>query len=137
MFDRHVVAGDDDAFQEKPHEPLAPGEVEVGEARAQGGGEGGEILAQSIAPRAIHLLRRQFPGPVGPGGFADNPAQAFRAQPVKRSNMRSRKRRRGTNSSWYMRKVPANEMGIGNGAAAMVALAYAPRQPSDCCSFAP
>src|SRR4029453_2843653 len=29
-------------------------------ARAQGGGEGGEILAQSIAPRAIHLLRRQF-----------------------------------------------------------------------------
>ena len=46
MFDRHVVAGDDDAFQEKPHEPLATGEVEVGEARAQGGGEGGEILAQ-------------------------------------------------------------------------------------------
>jgi hypothetical protein len=60
MFDRHVVAGDDDAFHEKPHEPLATGEVEVGEARAQGGGEGGEILAQSIAPRAIHLLRRQF-----------------------------------------------------------------------------
>src|SRR5262249_29695627 len=56
MFDRHVVAGDDDAFQEKPHEPLATGEVEVGEARAQGGGEGGEILAQSSAPRAIHLL---------------------------------------------------------------------------------
>jgi len=34
-FDRHVVAGDDDAFQEKPHEPLATGEVEVGEARAR------------------------------------------------------------------------------------------------------
>ena len=46
MFDCHVVAGDDDAFHEKPHEPLATGEVEVGEARAQGGGEGGEILAQ-------------------------------------------------------------------------------------------
>lgn len=52
MFDRHVVAGDDDAFDEKPHEPLATGEVEVGEARAQGGGEGGDILAQSIEPRA-------------------------------------------------------------------------------------
>src|SRR5262249_23037647 len=50
MFDRHVVAGDDDAFDEKPHEPLVTGEVEVGEARAQGGGEGGEIFAQSIAP---------------------------------------------------------------------------------------
>jgi hypothetical protein len=63
MFDRHVVAGDDDAFQEQPHEPLATGEVEVGEARAQGSGEGGEILAQSIAPRASHLLCRQFLGP--------------------------------------------------------------------------
>src|SRR5262249_7551775 len=60
MFDRHVVAGDDDAFQKKPHEPLLAGEVEVGEARAQGGGEGGQILAEAIAPRAIHLLRRQF-----------------------------------------------------------------------------
>src|SRR5262249_24748194 len=51
MFERHGVAGDDEGFQEKPHEPLTTGEVEVGEARAQGGGEGGEILAQSIAPR--------------------------------------------------------------------------------------
>src|SRR5262249_24211921 len=52
MFDRHVVAGDDDAFQEKPHEPLTTGEGEGGEARAQGRGEGaGRAAARGPPPR--------------------------------------------------------------------------------------
>src|SRR5262249_32086318 len=60
MLDRDVVAGDDDAFQEKAHEPLAAGEVEVREARAQGGGEGSNILPQTTARPAIRLPCRQF-----------------------------------------------------------------------------
>jgi hypothetical protein len=45
MFDRHVVAGDDDAFQEQPHEPLATGEVEAAPPRLPGG-----AAPQSQAP---------------------------------------------------------------------------------------
>lgn len=73
MLDRHVVAGDHDAFHEEPHEALAAGEIQLVEPRAEGGCERGEVVPEAIEAGTIHRDRRQFLGAGARRGARDAP----------------------------------------------------------------
>ncbi len=63
MLDRDLVAGHDDALDQEPHEALAAGEVEVGQALAQRGRERRELRGRPLQPLPVALGGGQGLGP--------------------------------------------------------------------------
>jgi hypothetical protein len=60
VLDCDVVSSNNDALYEQTHESLTALEVEVAEASAQSGGEGLEIVPESVEPSAVHLLASEL-----------------------------------------------------------------------------
>ena len=79
MFDRDVLARQDDAFDEQSHQALATREVQLLEPCTQGGRERGEIIREAVEPGPIQVLCGEFLGTrmgSGPGlleSFATSP----------------------------------------------------------------